>query len=153
LQTWVDQLIDANPHLKEIRHAERSAEGPGGFSISAKKDYLSEPLPAPNRTPIPFGAASPMPGQQSMPAPPPVPAPLPIPVNALGNQKKAGEIVSRSVPRVEEKMPTPLPGPAPLPTPAPGLPPIVSPSIPSVAPLPTLPRDPFDPAEFNSRPK
>jgi hypothetical protein len=100
MQTWVDQLLTGNPHLKEIRQAETQSS----VSTSAKKDYLNEVFAAPERTPM-------LPPQPT-------------------ETKKSGEIVSRPVQRLDEKT----------------APPIVAPAVPG-------PRDPFDPAEFNSRPK
>jgi hypothetical protein len=117
LQTWVDQLLAGNPHLKEIRQAEAAT----GTSISAKKDYFNEVF------------AERVPPPPSLPPAPPAPP--------IVNDPKKGEIVSRPTPRLDEKQAAPPPLPA---VPAPR---------PSVTPPPPGLRDPFDPAEFNSRPK
>lgn len=120
LQTWVDQVIEGNPHLKEIRQAEGS-----NATTSAKKDYFNEVF-APPTSPV---------------------APLPLPGGALpGGETKLPEVVSR---------PTPLPSSQPDlkgPTPPSNLPPAATPAVAPPA-VNSQPRDPFDPAEFNSRPK
>lgn len=124
LQNWVDQLLAGNPHLKVIRQAET----PSATSISAKKDYFNEVFGAPERLPpVPQIAPPPLPSQDPM-----------------GDAKKNGDIVSRPASRNGEK--SALPGS--------NLPPLPAPRPPAVAPAPPAgPRDPFDPAEFNARPK
>lgn len=117
LQTWVDQLIAGNPHLKEIRQPDVVSTPPAGTSISARKDYFNDvitptPLPTPLPTPPPV---------ISLPPPSPVPA-LPPP------DGKTPPVVSRPLPRVDAP-PVVAPGPTPAPV------------------------DPFDPAEFNTKPK
>jgi hypothetical protein len=120
LQSWVEQLVESNPHLKEMR-----AEGTG-ISTSAKKDFTID-WSATDRPSLPI-----------MPALPPVAAPFTSAVGPRVPGKSDGEIVSKPAPIVR---PEPATAPQPkLTTPPPSV-------------LPSAPRDPFDPAEFNSRPK
>lgn len=117
LQTWVDQMLEGNPHLKEIRQAEAPSA-----TTSAKKDYFNDVV-----TPVSGIVASP-----------------------VNDTKLLGDIVSQSLPRLDDKSKSPSSG---LP-PAASAPLVNAPlNAPPVAARPPMPRDPFDPAEFNSRPK
>lgn len=115
LQSWVDQLIAGNPHLKEIRQADVASSPSGPTSTSAKKDYFNDVFAAPPPAP-------PMPTPPMITPPPPGPPP----------DGKTPPVVSRPLPRVDA-------------------PPVIAPApAPAAGPTPV---DPFDPAEFNSRPK
>ena len=121
MQTWLEQMVANNPHLREIRRAEAGEIGPVfGGSTSAKKVY------GPAATVVPT-----KPG-----------------VTQTGGTLKSGEVVSRPVTRLEEEEPgLPPVSVAPLPLPPNPMPPRIV--APSMSPPPS--GDPFDPAEFNRK--
>ena len=132
MQSWVDETLAGNPHIREMRQAEM----PFGQTTAAKKEYGGDPFASSERP-----AALPPLQTQPLTLPPaprmmPQSHPIGQAPRELGlDTKKIGDVTGRPTPRLDDVK-------------TPAQPAVVGPVTP-----PSVPRDPFDPTEFNSRPK